>query len=598
MNFEDMLAIPSQQPLRKEVQLLIRILQRLLLHLNFTALPRIALKPSLPARSACELHNPQRPTIPVPPSQIVPQIRLLESQAFDGPLERTRPWEDPAADRGGGERGRGRILVIANGGRGEEPAAVEVDSAGGQGARSILYDFDRMQLREVEQLRPVTTNKATFVGHMPMDLDDVATLIPASGVPDDVWIDIFESTDSPAAVAMLRRTCRRFNTLGLRPSLRELRWTKMESTIKNLQDWDPSDGIYKDLVVFPRKVTIGVPFEFNSRTNKLSQDEREAEYELHDWIYRQLPRFTSLNEVAFENTVICSYVYAVLAQIPALRTLSISNCSATSLIVPLADRHLQPPRDLQHLLTHHPDRPHPYAGLLENLPITHLSFDLGTADLSDRNLGPPHPLHFLGGPNLTSLAIRWTEHVSSVYTRRKWTLPQLTALEVTMPVLTRDLVDTLVVFLDKCLLRPRMKLSIKGHNLNQQDTTGAATTPVTIPMRGLWSYTGPLGLVVRQEEGTMTQMVMNEPLELPGVLRGMRRLPRRIKELELQVRKWDVEILFAVRELFPGIRKLIIRYGSGMFPEDFLVTLGSSISEINTGEIALGKEVVLDPFES
>ena len=58
---------------------------------------------------------------------------------------------------------------------------------------------------------------------------------------------------------------------------------------------------------------------------------------------------------------------------------------------------------------------------------------------------------------------------------------------------------------------------------------------------------------------------MNEALDLTGVLGGLESLPRSLETLDIQIRKWDMELLFAIRSLFHDIRCLIVRFGKGTF---------------------------------
>jgi len=77
-------------------------------------------------------------------------------------------------------------------------------------------------------------------------------------IPDDIWICIFEHLTDPAQLAVLIRTCRRFNNLASKLLLHELRWGKSESTTRNLGAWS---GGYRDFVALPRKLTLGVAFD-------------------------------------------------------------------------------------------------------------------------------------------------------------------------------------------------------------------------------------------------------------------------------------------------------------------------------------------------
>jgi len=80
-------------------------------------------------------------------------------------------------------------------------------------------------------------------------------------IPDDVWIDIFENVDDPAQLAILVRTCHRFRSLASNLLLRDLRWSKMESTYRNLQAWS---NVYQGVTVLPRKLTVGIAFDFSA----------------------------------------------------------------------------------------------------------------------------------------------------------------------------------------------------------------------------------------------------------------------------------------------------------------------------------------------
>jgi len=81
-------------------------------------------------------------------------------------------------------------------------------------------------------------------------------------IPDDIWISIFEQIDEdPPTLAVLIRTCRLFHGLASKPLLRELKWLKPELTLRNIEAWE---AVYSALVALPRKITIGVPFEFTN----------------------------------------------------------------------------------------------------------------------------------------------------------------------------------------------------------------------------------------------------------------------------------------------------------------------------------------------
>ena len=80
-------------------------------------------------------------------------------------------------------------------------------------------------------------------------------------VPDDVWIIIFENIESPAQLGLLARTCNRFKLLATRPLLNHIRWLKPEPTKRNIEAWEDD---YQNVVALPRKLTLGIPFDFNT----------------------------------------------------------------------------------------------------------------------------------------------------------------------------------------------------------------------------------------------------------------------------------------------------------------------------------------------
>ncbi|KAF8955659.1 hypothetical protein BDZ97DRAFT_1856552 [Flammula alnicola] len=386
-------------------------------------------------------------------------------------------------------------------------------------------------------------------------------------IPDDVWIEIFESVDDPAQLAVLVRTCRRFRDLASKPLLRELKWGKMESTERNIEAWQ---GVYKDMVTLPRKLTLSVAFDFTNARSHMQP--LTPEMSLHDSIHLQIPSFTSLHELVLDSTAISPYTYSVLALVPTLRSLSLINCSYYGL--PTAFK------DYRNFLLNS-DPQNPLNIQFADLPITHLSLHKVTIP-QEHDYQAFHPLNLITASNLTSLSITWTGGLAVTYAPKKWLLPQLTQLDVVMPLLTRDLVDSLVSFSQNCPLGPSINLCIERHNLSDQQISA-----VQLPLKGVCSYTGPLPIASfaapRQRSNpdscssSLKHLVMNEPLDLGGLLDGLEKLPNRLETLEIEVRKWDVELLFAIRHLFPHIRSLIIRYGKGTFPPDFFVTLGANI---------------------
>jgi hypothetical protein len=206
-----------------------------------------------------------------------------------------------------------------------------------------------------------------------------------------------------------------------------------------------------------------------------------------------------------------------------------------------------------------------------NLPITYLSLH-NVSMPAENDYNPYHPLHLITAENLTSLSITWNANHSFTYGIKKWILPKLSSFSVSIPLLTRDLIDSLVGFVQHCPLDPAVELDIDRHNLSEQQIGS-----VHFPLRGVVKYRGPLPIasfpgrsiprsVNQSDPPTLAHLVMNEPMDLAGVLGGLESLPRSLETLDIQIRKWDIELLFAIRSLFHDIRSLIVRFGRGTFP--------------------------------
>jgi hypothetical protein len=206
-----------------------------------------------------------------------------------------------------------------------------------------------------------------------------------------------------------------------------------------------------------------------------------------------------------------------------------------------------------------------------SLPITHLSLHKVLMP-AENDYNPYHPLHLITAENLTSLSITWNANHSFTYGIKKWLLPKLSSLSVNIPLLTRDLIDSLVGFVQQCQLDPTVELDIERHNLSEQQIGS-----VHFPLRGVVKYRGPLPIASfpgrsiihsanQSDPPTLAHLVMNEPLDLASVLSGLENLPRSLETLDIQIRKWDIELLFAIRSLFHDIRSLIVRFGKGTFP--------------------------------
>ncbi|KXN84690.1 hypothetical protein AN958_12209 [Leucoagaricus sp. SymC.cos] len=369
-------------------------------------------------------------------------------------------------------------------------------------------------------------------------------------IPADIWITIFEVIDEPAHLVHVVLVCTKFRQLATKILLKHLLWTKEEPTRRNLADWE---SVHTDLLCLPRRLKLGISFEGLSFTGPAPLDLLPAN-KLYDAVIQQICRFNMLEEVTLTRTTVTPVIYQLVASLPKLRILEITSCTFVT----------QDPLGLT---------PLPEADITSN--ITHLilqnntpSRDQPSTELAD------HPLHRLAGPSLRCLTITWSPTSSLLFGTQRWQLPNLSQLNLNVALLTRDMMDSAVEFVNNCTAGPRVSLRVNKHNIpdNQISST-------SVPMHGLRAFWGPLPVVgmFAGSHCEVEHVTVTESLELTHLLAGLERLSKNIRTLDLQLRKYDNEVLFAIRQLFPDVESVAIRFGKGCLPENIMVMLGSDI---------------------
>ena len=296
--------------------------------------------------------------------------------------------------------------------------------------------------------------------------------------------------------------------------------------------------------------------------------------QLHDLVHQQLLRFTSLVELSLVGTTFSPYTYVVLGSIPTLRRLHVENCTFILLHSSFRERleaHTRANPSFTHLLAPSQDVVVKGLPLFHTMRITHLSLHRHTVP-SELETSPFHPFCLLDIPTLTSLSITWTANIAARYSHDEWPLASITELKVIIPLLSRDLLFMLSAFVNECVLRPKFELKIEKHNLSDSQMA-----TVRVPSKGLWNYEGPLSIVAtsmkRSVSPVLTRVKINETLDLSPLIKGLEKLPSSIEDLHIQLNEWDMEILFAVKELFKNMKKLLVRYARGSFPPVSLLQL-------------------------
>ncbi len=251
-----------------------------------------------------------------------------------------------------------------------------------------------------------------------------------------------------------------------------------------------------------------------------------------------------LEELCLSRTTITPVIYQLIATLPKLRLLDITACTFVN----------QDPLGLA---------PLPESEQLSNLTHLVLQNNTPSRDQPSSDINA-HPLSRLVAHSLRSLTITWSPTSSLLFGTQRWRLPNLAELNLHVALLTRDLMDSAVEFVHNCTAGPRVSLRVNKHNVpdNQISSTN-------VPMPGLNSFWGPLPVVgmFAGPSSEVEDVTVTESLEITQLLTGLERLSKNIRTLDLQLRKYDNEVLFAIRQLFPRVESVSVRFGKGSLPE-------------------------------
>jgi len=257
-----------------------------------------------------------------------------------------------------------------------------------------------------------------------------------------------------------------------------------------------------------------------------------------------MSKFTMLEEVILTRIHITPIICQLVASLPRLRFLEIKCCTFVNQD-PLALSPL-PETDNASSITR--------LVLRDNVP----SREQPSPGIANRIL------HRLAGPSLRSLTVTWCSSSSLLFGTRRWKLPNLTQLELHVALLTRDLTDSAIKFVNNCIADPKVSLRVNKHNVPDNQILST-----NVPMRGLRSFRGPLPVVgmFAGSSSEVEHVTVTESLEINHLLAGLERLSQNIRTLDLQLRRYDNEVLFAIHQLFPDVESVAIRFGKGALPK-------------------------------
>ncbi len=250
-----------------------------------------------------------------------------------------------------------------------------------------------------------------------------------------------------------------------------------------------------------------------------------------------------LEELCLSRTTITPIIYQLIATLPKLRLLDITPCTFVNQdqlgLTPLPETGQL--SNLTHLV------------LQNNIPL----HDQPSTDIND------HPLPHLVAHSLRSLTISWSLTSSLLFGTQHWRLPNLVELNLHVAILTCDLLDSAAEFVHNCTAGPRVSLRVNKHDVleNRISSTNAL-------ILGLSSFWGPLPVVgmFGGPSSDVKAITATEPLEITQLLVSLECLSRDIHTLDLQLRKYDNEVLLAIRYLFPRVESVTVRFGKGSLP--------------------------------
>ncbi|KAI0073230.1 hypothetical protein K474DRAFT_1649839 [Panus rudis PR-1116 ss-1] len=173
-------------------------------------------------------------------------------------------------------------------------------------------------------------------------------------VPTELWMNIFESMDNPTDLCSVILTCRKFYECGIRSLYRNLRWMDPIAISSGLHAWDESPQLCNDV----RSLKFGVstipawypatfvgargtvfssqfmgppdgravhPISMGFFRSGLSQD-LFAHGPFYDTILARVATFTNLSRLILKDLLFTDRLYSTIYSLPALRHLHIESC--------------------------------------------------------------------------------------------------------------------------------------------------------------------------------------------------------------------------------------------------------------------------------
>lgn len=424
-------------------------------------------------------------------------------------------------------------------------------------------------------------------------------------VPAELWLTIFELMDSPVDLNSVVRTCRRFHNYGLRALHRNLVWKRPEDFVRNSPLWSEDLGLpvgVRSLELHISALPDDVPgtlVDANGLTFTRENDSDFPElddepfwlfpevdqqvfsqstlhsinfYKMHhtyatagvyDTLISRLTTFTNVRDLTLKNLFVTDELFGSLFQLPNLRKLHVEFC-------------LFPRR---HSITHRDFSTLPITDLtMLNLRRQVINAGRHRHDLhafADMDEDIEYGLALASAKSLRSLRVDSTADVfATIYRRRIQGVyvynipPNLSALYVQRKQVIEGVIQPLF---HAEQLFPSAVYSI----MERCPTLTTVSLAYALPKHS--SFPKPEALLnLTHCEGfldAVAAMTTNRPLKAISILRSdtstegildlLQRKARHhpgLQMLALHCKTWDLEILDAICQLFPQLRKLKLTF--------------------------------------
>lgn len=386
--------------------------------------------------------------------------------------------------------------------------------------------------------------------------------------PNEVWSLIFESIDRPSHILNVVLTSKLFYTLAIRSLYRNLYWQITSPDLKSVP------VILTDYSAFSRSLPLTLTIKehhvLSSATHSFSAPNH---WKVYRTVANSISTFSNLQTLTLDHTCLPNPLLFAIPHLPRLRHLCLRDVFFSCPIVtfPHNDNHIG------FSLRAEPLEPE----LQGSTSITELTLWCCMRDSHRLNSSSfIKTLQCFIGPSLRVLRIDWCNTTARYLADQMQVdvmLPtELEVLELKLPRVKAwsegsslwTLIEPLKVFLASC---PKLqRFAVVGHlPLLSLESVG-------LPC--LRSYSGPLLAafpLLTASNGHVRELEITDADETVGgmtpFLFDFAQVVPSITKLDIRILDWDMEIVYAVVQLFPLLEHLGVKYKQG-YPDEVLIS--------------------------